>query len=609
MELPFRPPGDELLKPGELGETRRRLRAIAQAHDLTTAIVCAFDHRTRMLPFLYADTHMVPAGVRAVGSELVASGFEKTRIVLQQWNRRAEPTQIKIDGRTPELLLISSLQMHQAPCRELIRNACRIDPAHRPLIIVGGPQAIYEPWDVFSSAAPSAPPFVDPWAADLAVTGEAYILLQLLEVLLAERAGGERLRQTFLRSRDAGLLDRVPGLVYARGDSDCVAEELVDTGIQRLPGNLDELADPALGYSLLEPPSRSRSLSSTPVPPQRVRKLTPLSSIQLTQGCKFHCQYCPIPAYNQRQYRTKSGERIAEELIRLNGEYGLRIFFGTDDNFFNDHERTLSIAETLASTVVDGQPLRRRARLATEATVHDTLKLAEHLPLIRKAGLRALWIGVEDMSGALVRKGQGADTTTEAFRLLRSNGIVPMPMMMHHDDQPLITPGKAEGLLSQIRLLKKAGACSLQVLMITPSTGSKLYEPTYTSGMVYESVGKRRVETYMVDGNYVIASQHPHPWRKQFNIMLAYLSFYNIFRLLGQACRVRNRLWLQYVGMQVFGIWGLGKTIRRTLGWAFRLMFCKISRQTAPPTSRIPMRNPAGESASHDLTPALSADE
>ncbi|MHC4563495.1 MAG: B12-binding domain-containing radical SAM protein [Planctomycetota bacterium] len=608
MELPFRPPGDELLKPGELGETRRRLRATAQHHDLTTVIVCAFDHRTRMLPFIYADVRMAPAGVRAVGSELVDAGFEKTRVVLQQWNRRVRPTRMQLDGRTPDLLLISSMQLHWAPCRELIRDACRIDPAHRPLVIVGGPKAIYEPWDVFSSAAPIADP-ADPWAADLAVTGEAYILLELLEVLLGERAGGERLRQTFLRSRDAGLLDHVPGLIYARSQTDGVAEELIDTGIQRLPGDLDELAHPALGYSLLEPPGRSAALGPTALPADRVRRFTPLSSLQLTQGCKFHCQYCPIPAYNQQQYRTKSGRRIADELIRLNRQYGLHNFFGTDDNFFNDHARTLSIAETLANTQVDGQPLRRRARLGTEVTVHDTLQLAEHLPLIRKAGIRALWIGVEDMSGALVRKGQGADKTTEAFRLLRQHGIFPMPMMMHHDDQPLITPGKAEGLLSQIRLLKKAGACSLQVLMITPSSGSKMYESAYTSGMVYAAVGKRRVDPYMADGNYVIASQHPHPWRKQFNIMLAYLSFYNPLRLLWHACRVKNRLWLQDVGMQAFGIWGLCKTVRRTLGWAFRLMCCKIERHRGPPISRIPMRDPAGESASHSLLVAPEADE
>jgi len=61
VELPRRDRGDELLKPGELGRVRRSLRQIASRHDLTTVIACAFDHRTRMLPFIYADKKMASA--------------------------------------------------------------------------------------------------------------------------------------------------------------------------------------------------------------------------------------------------------------------------------------------------------------------------------------------------------------------------------------------------------------------------------------------------------------------------------------------------------------------------------------------------------------------
>jgi hypothetical protein len=64
MELPRRTAGDALLRSGEL----LRLRQIARRHDLTSVITCAFDHRTRMLPFVYPATRMAPAGVRAIGS-------------------------------------------------------------------------------------------------------------------------------------------------------------------------------------------------------------------------------------------------------------------------------------------------------------------------------------------------------------------------------------------------------------------------------------------------------------------------------------------------------------------------------------------------------------
>src|SRR5881227_4027430 len=112
MELPRRSRGDELLRPGELTSLRRRLRDLAPRHDLATVIACAFDHRTRMLPFIYADTRMAPAGVRAVGSAMVDAGFHKTRIVLQQWNRNFKPSRMRVDGRVPDLFMVSSMGMH-----------------------------------------------------------------------------------------------------------------------------------------------------------------------------------------------------------------------------------------------------------------------------------------------------------------------------------------------------------------------------------------------------------------------------------------------------------------------------------------------------------------
>ncbi len=584
MELPRRERGDELLKPGEMTAKREALRRLARRHDLTAVIACAFDHRTRMLPFIFADKRMAPAGVRAIGSAMVDAGFAKTRIVLQQWNRNFRPSRMRVDGRIPDLFMVSSMQIHTAECHALIKDACRIDLKHRPLIIAGGAKVVYEPWDVFG-ADPN-----DPWGADVAVTGEEYVLLSLLELLLSMKSEGESLRSTFLRVRDSGLLDAIPGLMYPLGDAGGRPAELVNTGVQRLLGDLDELPDPVLGYGVLEAPSRGEELAAQPLPANLVRKYSPISSLVLTFGCKFACPYCPIPAYNQRQHRVKSGARIAEEFTRLNDIYGLRYYFGADDNFFNSKERTLDIVETLSRSRKDRKPFRKHVRWGTEVTVHDTLQLAEYMPLMRNAGIRALWLGVEDMTATLVKKGQSVSKTEEAFRLMQKHGICPMPMMMHHDKQPLYTPGSPYGLINQVRMLRRAGAPSVQVLMMTPATGSKLYEEAFTSGLAYESVDGRKVENYMLDANYVVASDHPKPWKKQFNIMLNYLYFYNPLRFAWAIVRPRTKLYLADAGMQVIGMWGAALTVRRTLGWAFRLMRGGIRRKTAPPKSAIPIR-------------------
>jgi radical SAM superfamily enzyme YgiQ (UPF0313 family) len=596
MELPRRQRGDELLRPGEMTDLCRRLRALARQHDLVTVIACAFDHRTRMLPFIYADTRMAPAGVRAIGSAMLDAGFDKTRIVLQQWNPHFRPSQMRLDGRIPDLFMVSSMQIHSTACKKLIRDACRIDPAHRPLIVVGGPKTVYEPWDVFS-ADPR-----DPWGADVAVTGEEFVLLSLMELLLSVRTGNEPLRDTFNRARSSGLLDEIPGLVYAHADHRGVAEELVDTGIQRLVGDLDELPHPVLGYQLLEPPSRKPTLASQALPAGLVRKYSPIGALVLTFGCKFACPYCPIPAYNQRQHRVKSGDRVTDEISRLYGQYGLHYFFGADDNFFNDPTRALNIMEAIARLKKDNPSFRYHLRWGTEVTVHDTLRMREHLKLARKASVRALWLGVEDMTATLVKKGQSVNKTLEAFRLLREQSIFPMPMMMHHDDQPLVTRGpNPYGLINQVRLLRKAGAIGLQVLMITPATGSKAYEEAFTSGLAYESVGGRAVEPHMLDANYVVASRHPQPWKKQLNIMAAYLYFYNPLRFLLALVRPKSKLYLADACLQAIGMCGVVQTIYRTVGWALRLMTGRIKRKSEVPASTIPMRGADGGVAVHAL--------
>jgi hypothetical protein len=175
-----------------------------------------------------------------------------------------------------------------------------------------------------------------------------------------------------------------------------------------------------------------------------------------------------------------------------------------------------------------------------------------------------------------------------------------MPMMMHHDSQPLYSRGGSNyGLLNQVRLLRKAGAVSLQVLMMTPSPGTKLFEDTFTSGLVLGRVGGREVRPYMYDGNYVVASAHARPWRKQLNLLAAYCYFYNPVWLVSNLLRRKTKVGMKPAYMQLVGMVGLTQSIRRTFGWALRLMFGKIERLVVPPQTSVPIRSITGDVAAH----------
>src|SRR5437764_12461967 len=125
---------------------------------------------------------------------------------MRQWNPNFRPGDARLDGAPPEMLFVSSMQIHSASALEMIADAHRLGDA-RPFIVAGGAKAIYEPWDFFG-LGPDANQ-----SADVVCTGEEFVLMQLLDRLMDYRGNGEHVRKTFHRLRCSGLLDDIPGLV------------------------------------------------------------------------------------------------------------------------------------------------------------------------------------------------------------------------------------------------------------------------------------------------------------------------------------------------------------------------------------------------------------
>ena len=519
MELPSRPKNDRYTRPGQYTEIERRLRANPANARIPVVVAYAFDYRTRLGPFLFADTRLLTAGPRAIAGRSHSAGFTRTRIVLRQWNRNFRPSEARLDGDVPQMLFVSSMQIHSASAYEMIEDAYRLGE-ERPSILAGGAKAIYEPWDFFGVGRDGR------YDADVAVTGEEYVALELLDRIMEARVGEEHPRKTFHRLRRSGLLDDIPGLVFREGDE------------QRALGPSDQHRHPAHGAGprrAASSRSRAWASSSRRTTDARYRasrcgsielhRYAGMISLVTTHGCKFHCPYCPIPAYNQFTFRFKSSERLRDEMAVLAEQTGIHAFFGTDDNFFNNRETVDDVFTGLAKGKVHGKPFRDSIFFGTEATEFDVFKNQDLLPLCRDGGLRAIWFGIEDMTAELVKKGQSPEKTKRLFELLNRMGICPMPMMMHHDGQPLASRGNLYGLLNQVNFLRKSGSVSVQVTILTPSVGSKGYEESYQKGMVIGQAGDHQLEDYQYDGNHCIATDDPNPWRKQMNIYLGLRQF------------------------------------------------------------------------------------
>jgi radical SAM superfamily enzyme YgiQ (UPF0313 family) len=586
MELPSRPKNDRYTKPGEYNALEQRLRMHAGAADIPCLVCYAFDMRTRLGPFLYADMRLLTAGPRAIGGALHSAGFTNTRIVLGQWSRNIRPSLARLEGQVPQMLFVSSMQIHSAHAYRLIADAYQLGD-ERPLIFAGGAKAIYEPWDFFGFEVDGKQ-----YSADVVSTGEEFVMLQLLDRIMEHKVGGEHPRKTFHRLRRSGLLDDIQGVVFREGDEKAPLTRLINTGIQRMVQDLDELPMPVTAMSLIEPPHRRVTLSRRPMPLNRIRKHSGMVSLVTTHGCKFHCPYCPIPAYNQFTFRFKSPERLRDEMIAIIEATGVDCFFGTDDNFFNNRETVAEIFSVLARSKVQGRPFRDGVWFGTEATEFDVHKNQDLLPLVRDGGLRAIWFGIEDMTAELVKKGQTPDKTKELFQLLCRHGIAPMAMMMHHDGQPLASKGNLYGLLNQVNFLRKTGAASVQVTILTPSVGSKGYEQPYEEGMVIEQAGTEKIEDFRYDGNHCIATKDPNPWRKQFNLYLAYASFYNPFNFVRTLLQWRDPCYKVRVAWQICGMVGVVRSLKQGWKWLWNLYKGPITKMEALPKRRLLMVPP-----------------
>ncbi|MEM7311961.1 MAG: radical SAM protein, partial [Planctomycetota bacterium] len=396
MELPRRLAGDEFLPDGSFSRLRNRLADGGSLSDIRALFVYAFDFRTRVGPFVYFDKLLIPGAPLSIGAALKSVGINHLRLVLQQWTPNIRPSQTTIAGQSPDLLLVSSMQIHSAASYELIRDAWRLGE-DRPLILAGGSKAIYEPWDYFGLDESGN------CGADVVVTGEEYVVLELLEIVAAHRGSGESLRTAFDRVRREGLLDSIPGLVYRPDDANGPPAELMHTGIQRLVQNLDVLPSVTTVLDHFEPPHRKPTLSNQPLAARRLRRYSKIAALVTTHGCKFRCSYCPIPGYNQFTFRHKSSERLAEDMGRFYEATGIDMFFGTDDNLFNSRSSIEEMFTGLANARLGEKQLTDVVSWATEATEFDVWKNRDLLPLARKAGLRLIWFGIEDMTAELIK--------------------------------------------------------------------------------------------------------------------------------------------------------------------------------------------------------------
>jgi radical SAM superfamily enzyme YgiQ (UPF0313 family) len=226
-------------------------------------------------------------------------------------------------------------------------------------IILGGPQATAtaeETLDAFTSV-------------DTVVRGEAEIVLPML-----------------LRSLEVrGDLCSVPGLVF-RGSS----------GIVRTPDgplltDLDSLPAPA--FYLLP---YLKEYSTLPV--------------EIGRGCPFSCTFCSTNHFFRHAFRTKSIERVVEQILSVRREYDVTSFDLVHDNFTVNRDRVVEFCEALVAA---------RAKITWSCSARTDCMDDGLLDLMARAGCKGIFFGVESGSARMqhiIRKGLDLGEARERIR-------------------------------------------------------------------------------------------------------------------------------------------------------------------------------------------------
>lgn len=116
--------------------------------------------------------------------------------------------------------------------------------------------------------------------------------------------------------------------------------------------------------------------------------------VEFSRGCRGACTYCLAPKYRKGlSYRT--AKSVVDEILYLTHK-GFNSFFFTDDDFSSSPERL----EELCITLIDS-----RANIQFDANVRpDSLVACSRIAsLIRDAGCRCLWLGIESGSEKILK--------------------------------------------------------------------------------------------------------------------------------------------------------------------------------------------------------------
>lgn len=365
-------------------------------------------------------TCLPPLGLLSLAAVLEQNGYDVRVYDSDLRNSNVEQLVEYIKDYNPDFV---GIYCNTSNFHRVINYAENIKKISKAPICLGGPHPITEPEKVLEN------PFVD-----LVAMGEGEITI--IEILNALKSGAD--------------LKGIKGVAYKENSGKIVVNEK-----RELIHDLDSLPMPARHLVEIEKYRPS---------PHHYKEL-PMTTMIVSRGCPFSCLYCASRNVWGRSYRTRSVNKVIEEIKFLIDRYKIK-----NINFWDDlWGAKPGWTEEFCNKIIEqGIKLSWSCERRIDTINLDTLKL------MKKAGCYSIFYGIESFDQDClnaINKGIKAEDSERIMRLTKKAGIEVRANFII--GLPEETPEKARATIKK--------ACELnpdyiKFNVLTPYPGTDLYK-------------------------------------------------------------------------------------------------------------------------------------
>jgi anaerobic magnesium-protoporphyrin IX monomethyl ester cyclase len=240
------------------------------------------------------------------------------------------------------------------------------------------------------------------------------------------------------------------------------------------------------GRIIINPDAEFMEMETLPLAAYRLVDLNRYPNIlhsfdyQSSRGCPFRCGFCYNLAFNRRRWRSKSAQKVFDELEYLVKTFGVKKFSFNDDEFFINTKRVLQICDLIIENKLNIE-WHASCRLDIICKFSN-----EELQKIRLSGCHSMNFGAESGSENMlqyINKDILPKDILKGAEHAASNGILTLLSFMGgFPGETYADLMQTKNLISQAHKANK-NIISNGVFVFNPYPGTFLYEESLKLGV------------------------------------------------------------------------------------------------------------------------------